>query len=135
MCKSCVATPFPDRGTVCLETGAYVANLAVCVECHKKGMPLRREGVVKKPKQSQSQADADSDSWSDSDADSISDNEELTVYTHLCTHCEHVIAVHKHGFKIKRNYQEYWMDCLLCGHASDSRSIAPYDPRKAAPLY
>ena len=33
MCRKCVAEEQPDRGTACLDTGAYLANFKACAAC------------------------------------------------------------------------------------------------------
>lgn len=50
--------------------------------------------------------------------------------TDECSSCNHVVATHKSHFWIEGGYQEYRMDCGLCGVGEDSISIAPKDPRK-----
>ena len=59
-------------------------------------------------------------------------NESILSFTDVCSVCEHVIAEHRHEFWIENGYQEYRMDCLLCGIGEDSVSIMPRDPRKAS---
>lgn len=57
---------------------------------------------------------------------------EVIMYEHVCGTCQHVISIHNYKFWIEGDYQEYEMDCALCGIAEDSISILPDDPRKAS---
>lgn len=50
----------------------------------------------------------------------------------VCGTCQHVISTHNYKFWVEGDYQEYEMDCALCGIAEDSISILPDDPRKAS---
>ncbi len=43
-----------------------------------------------------------------------------------------MIAEHRHDFWVEDGYQEYRMDCRLCGTGEDTISVAPKDPRKVA---
>ncbi|KAB7497618.1 Protein Churchill [Armadillidium nasatum] len=36
MCELCVKEEFPDRGSFCLESGAYLLNLKECKGCGEK---------------------------------------------------------------------------------------------------
>ena len=40
-----------------------------------------------------------------------------------------MIAVHRHTFVVEDGYQEYVMECSLCGHGQDSHCVLPDDPR------
>ena len=55
---------------------------------------------------------------------------EITTFDHICKKCEHNISKHTHEFWIEDGYQEYRMECLICGLGEDSISILPKDPRK-----
>lgn len=48
----------------------------------------------------------------------------------VCGDCQHVISIHNYKFWVEGDYQEYEMDCALCGTGEDSVSILPEDPRK-----
>ena len=50
----------------------------------------------------------------------------------VCGTCQHIISIHNYKFWVEGDYQEYEMDCALCGTAEDSISILPDDPRKAS---
>jgi hypothetical protein len=52
MCRTCVFEQFPDRGRVCLVSGAYVLNFKSCGKCLKRdGLPLvvRKDGTAVGP--------------------------------------------------------------------------------------
>ena len=36
MCKDCVKTIFPQRETLCTETGVYIQNFAGCSKCNEQ---------------------------------------------------------------------------------------------------
>jgi len=59
---------------------------------------------------------------------------EITTYEHICNSCQHVISLHNHKFWVSGDYQEYEMECQLCGTGEDSISIMPDDPRKMSGL-
>ena len=40
-----------------------------------------------------------------------------------------MIAVHRHTFCVEDGYQEYAMECCLCGTGQDSHCVLPDDPR------
>lgn len=37
MCRHCVCEVRPERGRVCLDTGAYLINFQQCSQCEKRG--------------------------------------------------------------------------------------------------
>ena len=39
MCLNCLNTARPDRGTVCLDEGAYLVNFKACASCGVRAMP------------------------------------------------------------------------------------------------
>ena len=51
-----------------------------------------------------------------------------------CAKCGHSIAKHIHEFWIEDGYQEYRMECMLCGLGEDSVSVLPKDPRKVSQI-
>ncbi|KAL8619557.1 hypothetical protein ACOMHN_019613 [Nucella lapillus] len=104
MCNECVKEEFPERDTMCLETGSYMLNYKGCAHCGGREVDIKNRVVTE-------------------------DVDELVTYQHVCSHCEHVVANHEYTFKVADEYQEYEMSCLLCGNGEDSRSIMPYDPR------
>ena len=64
---------------------------------------------------------------------SIEEEEEIekeNVYTqsisfaHTCKHCGHVIAEHRYEFSAGHEWQEYSMECLLCGSSSDRKCVS-----------
>ena len=68
--------------------------------------------------------------------DSVTDSEdegeekEIIKFEHACMQCNHIVAKHLHEFWVEDGYQEYRMECLLCGQAQDSISVMPKDLRK-----
>ena len=68
---------------------------------------------------------------SSEDSDSDESNEkEISEFDHVCNKCSHVVAKHAHEFWVEDGYQEYRMECLLCGLGQDSISVNPKDPKK-----
>lgn len=61
-------------------------------------------------------------------------NHMLYIMTDICSTCQHKISSHNHKFWVEGDYQEYEMECLLCGTGEDSISILPIDPRKMSGL-
>lgn len=120
MCKECVRTPFPDRDRMCLEKGAFMANLGKCVACGQ--MELQEQECHK-------QDEDEDDDWEEE-----REAAEMVTYRHLCVNCGHIVSMHKYQFWVEEGRQEYRMDCLLCGFAEDSVSCMPNDPRKASAM-
>eukprot|EP00092_Neocalanus_flemingeri_P039890 GFUD01043446.1.p1 GENE.GFUD01043446.1~~GFUD01043446.1.p1 ORF type:complete len:164 (-),score=41.65 GFUD01043446.1:76-501(-) len=139
MCKHCVRTPFPDRDRMCLESGAYMANMSKCSNCSKNNLKVE-------------QVPAEMLEEDSSDEDTEEEKETVT-YNHVCGACNHIVCRHKveekllksetitnyscnvqYKFWLEDGRQEYRMDCLLCGFAEDSISIMPTDPRKASSM-
>ncbi|CAG0887218.1 unnamed protein product [Darwinula stevensoni] len=106
MCNECVKEESPDRGRICLEIGSYLLNFRACANCEHKG-----ELVI-----------VDREVIQEGDT-------EVIVYDHQCGECGHVVAKHHYTFNVMEEYQEYEMECVLCGIAEDSISITPIDPR------
>lgn len=50
--------------------------------------------------------------------------------TDTCQECGHVVATHEYTFEVDEDFQEYTMDCDLCGHGEIEVSILPDDPRE-----
>ncbi|CAB4029875.1 Churchill, partial, partial [Paramuricea clavata] len=48
----------------------------------------------------------------------------------ICELCGHNIATHEYTFQIDDGYQEYEMNCKLCGFGQDRVCIMPDDPEK-----
>ncbi|KAL5481867.1 hypothetical protein EMCRGX_G022127 [Ephydatia muelleri] len=103
MCIRCIKERLPDRGSSCLETGSYLLNYAGCSNCNAKGFMKESEKV--------------SEVENDGSVERIS-------YKHTCQECGHVIATHEYTF------EDYTMDCDLCGHGEIQVSILPDDPRE-----
>jgi hypothetical protein len=58
------------------------------------------------------------------------EDEETITYKHVCEGCGHLIAVHEYTFSVDDMYQEYSMNCTLCGYGNATVSILPDDPRE-----
>ncbi|XP_062504196.1 protein Churchill-like [Corticium candelabrum] len=108
MCRNCVKESCPDRGSCCLETGTYLMNYAGCCQCNKK---TDINNIDKK---------------SENDVD----GNETVTYKHVCQTCDHVIARHEYTFSVDDEFQEYTMNCVLCGYGEATVSILPDDPRQ-----
>ena len=48
----------------------------------------------------------------------------------MCGSCSHVIGTHRYEFWVEDGYQEYRMDCMLCGMGEDTVCVLPTDRRK-----
>ena len=104
MCRDCLFEVRPRRGSVCLETGAYVLNFRGCVRC---GSRQRPRAVAHTREE-------------DEDDDEVS--EEIT-FRHVCATpgCGHVIAEHFYRYRGDDRLQTYLMECVLCGFGADER--------------
>ncbi|KAF0289922.1 Protein Churchill [Amphibalanus amphitrite] len=98
------STPSQDR--MVLESGSFIQNLLACSECGTRDIK-----------------NADKHEQEDEDGT------EVITFSHRCSGCRHVIAIHRHTFAVEDGYQEYAMECSLCGHAQDSHCVLPDDPR------
>lgn len=50
----------------------------------------------------------------------------LLLYVDTCPECNHVICVHNYTFEVVENkYQQFTMDCPLCGSGDDQHNIDP----------
>ncbi|XP_065910883.1 protein Churchill-like [Dysidea avara] len=108
MCINCLKTNTPDRGSTCLEKGAYLMNFAGCHACKNVGF-LKEESKV---------------------SEEDDDGEETVTYNHVCKECDHIVASHEYTFSVDDGFQEYSMNCTLCGYGSATVSILPDDPRE-----
>jgi len=119
MCKNCVKTAFPQRERLCTETGVYIQNFAGCSKCNEQNRAP--DSLISKGPGTIEEVDDDV-------------TKEITAFDHTCTKCGHIIANHTHEFWIEDGYQEYRMECLICGLGEDSISILPKDPRKVSQI-
>ena len=87
MCRHCVRTPFPDRDRMCLETGAFLANLNKCKQCSKNSL-------ISEPLTITNTGGGDSDS-DNSDTECLENDGELVSYNHVCSECKHLVSAHK----------------------------------------
>eukprot|EP00056_Hartaetosiga_gracilis_P021441 m.24171 g.24171 ORF g.24171 m.24171 type:complete len:163 (-) comp9082_c0_seq1:40-528(-) len=158
MCKDCLKTPLPDRGTTCLSTGVYLVNFAGCGKCKKFSMPIAEKVDSKEddsPFSSDDESEEEKKRIIDTDdannredeqvnegqeekqktnADDDEDNEddEHVLFNHRCQECNHLICQHEYTFEVDPSgtYQEESMSCWLCGQGSRTSSILPFDPRE-----
>ncbi|GFO25988.1 churchill [Plakobranchus ocellatus] len=105
MCEGCVKEEFPDRDSLCVDSGSYMINFVKCCDCESQDMKIVNRNCTE------------------------SDDEERITYQHVCGQCSHMVAEHEHIFRVDDEFQHYEMSCLLCGSADDQRSIMPIDPR------
>lgn len=94
MCQDCLFEPRPDRGTTCLDDGAYLVNFKGCFICGKR-IPPRNINKTE---------------------EEDDDEEEQVVETsfhHICE-CGHLIASHFHR-ETSAQSVTYLMECFLCG--------------------
>lgn len=129
MCKKCVKNKYPQRGSLCSESGAYLANFSGCSGCQgnssidNRGLTSSVLKVIDKQMLEGNNSDSD---------ENDSEEKEIISFSHACIQCNHVVAKHMHEFWIEEGYQEYRMECLLCGTGQDSISVMPKDPRKVS---
>jgi hypothetical protein len=57
-----------------------------------------------------------------------------SFFPDTCVACGHVVSKHCHEFWLEDGYQEYRMECSLCGLGEDSVSILPKDPKKVSQI-
>ena len=72
---------------MCLESGAFLLNMAGCHNCSRNS--LTTEQV-----QNTNIGSADSDS-ENSDAECLDNEGELVKYDHICSYCRHKVSTHK----------------------------------------
>ncbi|XP_037067924.1 protein Churchill-like [Pollicipes pollicipes] len=106
MCHKCLKTECPQRDRIVLESGTFMLNLRCCSECG-----------VRDIKNTEKHEEEDEEGT------------EIVTFSHTCSACRHLIAVHRHTFSVEEGYQEYAMECSLCGSGQDSHSVLPDDPR------
>jgi rRNA maturation protein Nop10 len=119
MCRNCVKSEFPQRDRLCSESGAYLVNFAGCSVCKDQNrapdsLKAKAKAVVKE------------------EDDGLT--KELLTFEHTCVACGHVVSKHCHEFWLEDGYQEYRMECSLCGLGEDSVSILPKDPKKVSQI-
>jgi len=124
MCKNCVKQQYPQRGRLCSESGAYLANFTGCCVC-QGNINIDNQRISKNVLREIRRQTIDAGQDSDEDED-----KELIKFDHACIQCNHVVANHLHEFWVEDGYQEYRMECTLCGVAQDSISVMPKDPNK-----
>ena len=102
MCRDCVRDDDVDRGSTCLDGGAYLLNWKGCAACGSKD--LSEQARVKK---------------------SDHEDHESVVYEHRCQSCSHLVATHKFTFNATDTTHETKMRCELCGNGEDEREWNP----------
>ncbi|KAI9197502.1 uncharacterized protein BJ171DRAFT_519758 [Polychytrium aggregatum] len=142
MCKRCLRSYMPDRGTFVADNGAYMLNFAGCAKCMHMELDavLRRKPVATKSEPetdapihgAQSDSIDGADDPDDPNEADDSDEEGAETFEHVCRNCKHIVATHIHRFEETAAYQESSMECGLCGFGQSTASIMPYDRRLAA---
>ncbi|KAK7083110.1 Phosphatidylinositol 3-kinase catalytic subunit type 3 [Halocaridina rubra] len=93
MCQDCVKEEYPDRGSLCLDSGTYLANLLGCHGCgHKDTLKSVNRATTSNPEFL---------------------SQEVIEYDHVCGNCSHVVATHDHRFWVEEDYQYYEMSLVL----------------------
>jgi ribosomal protein S27AE len=59
------------------------------------------------------------------------DEAEVITFKHACCKCGHIVASHRYQFEVDDEFQQFEMECGLCGYAQHEASIEPFDPRLA----
>ncbi|GBG28822.1 Protein Churchill [Hondaea fermentalgiana] len=140
MCRQCARETLPERGRVCLDSGAYLLNWAGCASCGAKDAPRAADRAVE---EEEIDDDHDDDHFAanvdgalagetPSDGPSGSEPapsgepkgfEEITTYRHVCAKCDHFVCEHYHKFVSTNTTQEFIMSCVLCGRGSEEKML------------
>ena len=115
MCNKCVKQEFPQRESLCAEDGIYLINFKGCSECGSLNRAM--DSLKQVGKKVTEELDEDI-------------TKEIVRFDHSCAQCGHVCATHLHEFWIESGYQEYRMECSLCGQGENSIFVLPKDPKK-----
>ena len=111
MCLNCLNTARPDRGTVCLDEGAYLVNFKACASC----------GVRAMPRTAKREEEATVDSEDETPEGEEPEETEEVQFQHVCSECGHVVASHYYRSVYSTRSQRFLMECMLCGRAADER--------------
>jgi hypothetical protein len=107
MCRACVAAALPDRGSLCTESGCYLANFKGCAQCKKIGpLDAAERRVV-----SEVEEDEGDDARS-------RESREVVTFSHVCRGCKHVVCEHYYCFTEVSGASfehRFLMECVLCG--------------------
>ena len=128
MCKECVKEVFPDRGSVVLDDGAYILNLARCAKCAQRSPPrsINRQ-VVEDEGKEPTVLVLNVTNAEESEHEGANEIIHTTTYTHQCGSCDHIIGEHYHKFQTSDSLeQSYYMECILCGKVRDSSVVLFY---------
>ena len=108
MCRKCLIDVRPDRGTMCLDDGAFVANFRSCAVCGLRAMPKVGTKTI-----------------DDENDDGVVGDEtiEEVTFEHVCSTdgCGHVISSHWYKFRCDSEFMTCVMECGLCGRGADER--------------
>ena len=129
MCKTCVRKQYPQRGRLCSESGAYLANFVGCTNC-QGNINVDNESSATLPLREFGKQVIEINEEESNEDDPL--NKEMTRFEHVCRLCNHLVAKHTHEFWVEDGYQEYRMECPLCGLGQDTISVMPKDPRKVS---
>jgi hypothetical protein len=107
MCQDCLLECRPDRGSLCLDDGAYLLNFKGCVVCGKRSRPNNDDRCEQEEE---------------------GGNEECTetTFTHVCSGCGHQVASHYYRETLNVGYVCYLMECSLCGKGSQEKERYRY---------
>ena len=90
MCKLCLREICPDRGSLCIESGAYLLNFVKCHGCGKRGSLE----VFEREEEEEEEEGGEY-------------NQEIT-YKHRCS-CGHIVAEHHYTFCASSDTQDFSM--------------------------
>ncbi|XP_060030807.1 protein Churchill isoform X1 [Erinaceus europaeus] len=103
MCGDCVEKEYPNRGTICLESGSFLLNFTGCAICSKRDFMLITNKSLREE-----------------------DGEEIVTYDHLCKNCHHVIARHEYTFSVMDEFQvravAHWLNTHVTMHRDPGSS-------------
>jgi hypothetical protein len=111
MCRKCLKTYMPQRGSTCLEKGCYFLNWVACSSCGETDAPVAVDREA-------------------NGGDGVKETESIT-FSHVCSSCQHVVARHEYTFAVEGEFQNFEMACGLCGSAQHEASVDVFDPRLA----
>lgn len=92
MCENCVKDEYPDRESMCLESGAYMQNFSGCSACKATGDVVRSTHM----------------------SDEEIHGQQIITYKHTCSQCSHIIAEHEYRFHVEDGFQVRYMLCISC---------------------
>lgn len=111
MCKMCVREPFVPRGSIALDSGAYLMNYRGCAKCQLYDFP--HADTLEKVVSTEETTNELNHTAPHSNAPK---HEETVTFEHVCKQCGHQISTHSFEFRIERDGSHFYsMECNLCG--------------------